>query len=252
MMKTSLIVEALNRFLQPENFKDYAPNGLQVEGSLETSRVVCGVSASQALIDRAIEVGAQTIIVHHGYFWKSENPCITGIKKNRIQKLLSHNINLVAYHLPLDAHESIGNNALLGKVLGVQESVPLEKTPLVRIGRFADPITSQELYGRITKALGREPSGVLLEDQTRLVQTIAWCTGAAQDFLETASQAGAQAYLSGEISERTVLESRELNLPYYCVGHHASETLGISALAHWLQEQFNELEVQFINIDNPA
>lgn len=251
-MQRQEIISALNALLEPEKFKDYAPNGLQVEGDSEVTYVVCGVSASQALIDHAIKVGAQMVLVHHGYFWKGENPCITGIKKARLQKILKNNINLVAFHLPLDANEQFGNNAELGRLLGIEESRPLDGEPLVRIGRLKEELTVDELACRVGFVLARDPMVVSASMEERKVRTVAWCSGAAQDYLEAAVRAGADVYLSGEISERTVLEARELDVPYFAVGHHASETLGISALAEWLQVQFPQLHVEFVNIPNPV
>lgn len=251
-MQRQEIISALNALLEPEKFKDYAPNGLQVEGASEVTHVVCGVSASQALIDHAVKVGAQMILVHHGYFWKGENPCITGIKKARLQKILANNINLVAFHLPLDANEQLGNNAEFGRLLEIDGSTSLDGEPLVRIGRMKEALTVEELARKVGFVLAREPMVVPSSLEDRKVQTVAWCSGAAQDYLEAAAQAGADVYISGEISERTVLEARELDIPYFCVGHHASETLGIAALAEWLQIQFPQIHVEFLNVLNPV
>lgn len=250
-MKTAVIEKTLNEFLDIKNIKDYAPNGLQVEGCKDTTKVLCGVTASLELIDKAIEIGAQTIIVHHGYFWKNESSCITGIKKKRLSRLLTKNINLLAYHLPLDINPVIGNNYLFGKLLGIQDGRPLEDYPCLNIGTLPKPMTVSELANLISTNLNRPPLSIFL-DSDKILSTVAWSTGAAQDYLETAYEAGAQAYISGEISERTVLESRELDTPYFSVGHHASETLGIRALSEWLKQQFPELEVSFVNIDNPV
>lgn len=250
-MRTKEIVRALNEHLQPEKFKDYAPNGLQIEGNPETTKVLCGVSASEELIDMAIEQGAQTLIVHHGYFWKNESLRITGIKRNRIKKILENDINLIAYHLPLDAHEEIGNNIELAKLLKLQNVRPIPSAELGLLGNFLHPVSIDELSNKIVSILGRKPF-VVSVDSAPLIDTVAFCTGAAQDLLEIAADNGAQAYLSGEISERTVLESRELKVPYFSIGHHASETLGIRALSHWLQSRFANLEVSFADIDNPV
>ncbi len=250
-MKTSTIVNTLNEFLEIDKFKDYAPNGLQVQGNPTTHNVVCGVTASLELIEKAIELNAQTIIVHHGYFWKNENPCIVGIKRKRLAKLLANDINLLAYHLPLDANPIVGNNVTLGKLLGVKDMEVLKGTPYAMKGTFPEPLSVNELATRLSDALNRAPLAIFL-DSSPLIETVAWATGAAQDFLELAAEEGAQAYISGEISERTVLASRELTVPYFAAGHHATETLGIHELAKWLKEKFPELTVQFINIANPA
>ncbi len=250
-MKTSELVQTLNAFLEIEKFKDYAPNGLQIEGSLDTQRVVCGVSASLELIERAIELEAQTIIVHHGYFWKNEDPRITGVKKKRITKLLCNDINLLGYHLPLDSHPVLGNNVLLGKRLGVKEVCQLENSPFALKGRFEVPMTVEELGKKLASVLNRVPL-TIASSLDEPIETVAWCTGAAQDDLQIAAQEGAQAFISGEISERTVWESRELNVPYFCAGHYATETLGISELAVWLRERFPGLSVTFVDLDNPV
>ncbi len=250
-MLTSTIVETLNEFLEIEKFHDYAPNGLQVQGKPETNKIVFGVSASLELIDKAIALGAQTIIVHHGYFWKNESPCVVGVKQKRLTKLLTNQINLLAYHLPLDANPVLGNNVLFGKKLGLKKAAPLKSEPYVLKASFRKPITAGELKSLLKNILGREPFTVCSNPKQQ-VKTVAWCTGAAQDFLQAASLEGADAYISGEISERTVLESRELGVTYFSVGHHASETLGISELAVWLKHKFPKLDITFLDIPNPV
>ncbi|MCD8339538.1 MAG: Nif3-like dinuclear metal center hexameric protein [Burkholderiales bacterium] len=250
-MKTSEIVKTLNEFLEIDKFKDYAPNGLQVQGNPETQTVVCGVTASLELIERAIELNAQTIIVHHGYFWKNENPCIVAIKQRRLKQLLCHDINLLAYHLPLDCNPILGNNVTFGKLLGVEDMHVLKSTPYAMMGTLSKPLSVQELASRIRANLNRKPWVISIESEA-LINTVAWATGAAQDLLEIAALEGAQAFISGEISERTVLESRELGVPYFAAGHHATETLGISELARWLENQFPSLAIEFIDIANPA
>lgn len=251
-MQTKEILHALNTLLEPEKFKDYAPNGLQVQGSDETKKIICGVSASEALIDVAIQMGAQTIIVHHGYFWKNESPRIVGIKRNRLKKLLSHDINLIAYHLPLDAHPEIGNNVLFGRAMGVKNPVAMVSEPYVMYGELPEPMSIDDLRNNLYQILGREVFVESIESAPAEIRKVAWCTGAGQDFLETASELGIDAFISGEISERTILESRELGIPYFCVGHHASETFGISAVAKWLHEKYPTLEVDFVDIVNPV
>ncbi len=250
-MRTLEIIKALNELLEPEKFKDYAPNGLQVEGNSETQCVLCGVTASEELIDKAIELGAQTILVHHGYFWKNEDPRLIGIKRNRLKKLLEHNINLVAYHLPLDVNTRLGNNVELAKKLKLVDAKPLEEEPMVWMGELPNSLSIEELSNKLETNLNRQPV-VFSVDLRTFVKTVALCSGAAQDFFETAVRAGAQAYLSGEVSERTVLEARELKIPYFCIGHHASEVLGIRALSEWLANRFPSLSVGFLDIPNPV
>lgn len=250
-MKTALLTQTLNDFLDINNIKDYCPNGMQVEGNLETTRIVCGVTASLELIEKAIEMKAQTIIVHHGYFWKNEDPRIIGVKKKRLSKVLTNNINLLAYHLPLDINPVLGNNVLFGKMLGIGDGREIQGHPYVHIGTLPHPMKVSELADLIGDSLNRPPLTIFL-DSDKFLSTVAWSTGAAQDYLELAYREGAQAFISGEISERTVLESRELDTPYFSVGHHASETLGIEALSRWIKERFTELEVTFVNIDNPV
>jgi dinuclear metal center YbgI/SA1388 family protein len=249
-MKTRALIDALNELLTPEKYKDYCPNGLQVEGNPVTKRVVCGVSATQALIEYAVASGAQTVLVHHGYFWKGEAPNVVGLKKNRLKMLLENDLNLIAYHLPLDGNELLGNNAEFARLLGISESSSLAEEPLVRMGELAAGQTVSELAKRIGSALGRTP--FVVGDPAHEVRKVAWCSGAAQDFLETAARAGAEAYISGEISERTYPESLELGVPYLSVGHHASETLGISALSRWVAARFPELDVEFVDLANPV
>lgn len=251
-MQTKEILQALNDLLEPEKFKDYAPNGLQVQGLEETQKIICGVSASEALIDVAIQMGAQSIIVHHGYFWKNESPRIVGIKRNRIKKLLTHDINLIAFHLPLDAHPEIGNNVLFGRAMGVKTPSAMTSEPFVWYGELQEPVTIDGLRNNLNQILAREVFVESIESAPAEIKKVAWCTGAGQEFLETAAELGVQAFISGEISERTILESRELGIPYFCVGHHASETFGIAAVAKWLHEKYPSLEVDFVDIVNPV
>lgn len=250
-MKRAELLNTLDELLKPETFKDYCPNGLQIQGADQIQRIVCGVSASEALIDEAIRREADTIIVHHGYFWKNESPRIIGIKRNRIAKILAHNINLIAYHLPLDANETVGNNYEMARALKLQNVRATKSNPLVLMGEFYDFVTTEELANKIEGVVHRPPF-VVPVDSDASIKTVAFCSGAAQDFLEDAAAEGADAYLSGEISERTVLEARELGIPYFSVGHHAGETLGIQALAVWIGNHFPEINVSFVGIDNPV
>lgn len=238
----------LNEKLLIQNFNDYAPNGLQVEGRHEIQKIVTGVTASEALIDQAIELQVDTILVHHGYFWKGENPIVTGMKKNRLAKLLKHDINLLAYHLPLDGHGELGNNVQLAKRLEIE--VTGEICPLVLHGKFDHPLTWQDLGDRIESTLDRKPlhSG---GNVAKMIQTVAWCTGGGQGFIEQAAEYGVDAFISGEVSEKTIHIAREMGIHFFAAGHHATERYGVKALGEWLAAHY-PLEVFFVDIDNPA
>ncbi len=248
--------QLLNEKLAIHQISDYAPNGLQVEGKAEVKKIITGVTASLALIDYAIEQQADAILVHHGYFWKSEDPCLRGMKGNRIKKLMQNDINLYAYHLPLDLHPELGNNALLAEILGIKNLQPMEKEPSIPVwGELKEPTTVAAFSQKINTTLLRQP---LVSDATefnpqapKLIQKIGLCTGAAQDYLTLAAQLGLDAFISGEISERTIHESRELGIHYFACGHHATERYGIQALGQWLT-QAQGLEVIFKDIDNPV
>lgn len=239
----------LDDLLEAARFKDYCPNGLQVEGRAEVARVVCGVTASLALIDAAIERDAQAIVVHHGWFWRGEDGRITGMRRTRIARLLAHDINLFAYHLPLDAHPELGNNAQLGRVLGLTPTAVVGDQGLLWIGEPAVPASAGELAERFGAALGRQP--LLVGDAERTVRRIAWCTGGAQGMFEQAIDAGADLYLSGEISEQTTHTARESGVPYIAAGHHATERYGVQALGEHLAQACG-LQVAFVDIDNPV
>lgn len=239
----------LDELLEAARFKDYCPNGLQVEGSAEVVRVVCGVTASLALIDAAIERDAQAIVVHHGWFWRGEDGRITGMRRARIARLLAHDINLFAYHLPLDAHPELGNNARLGRVLGLTPTAVEGDQGLLWIGEPVVPASAGELAERFGAALGRQP--LLVGDAGRTVRRIAWCTGGAQGMFEQAIDAGADLYLSGEISEQTTHIARESGVPYIAAGHHVTERYGVQALGEHLAQHCG-LQVAFVDIDNPV
>ena len=245
------LLKELDALLEPQNFKDYCPNGLQIEGCRDIRRVVFGVSACEELIDQAINLKADTIIVHHGYFWKNESPRIVGIKHNRIKKILEHNINLIAYHLPLDANENVGNNHEMARLLDLKNVTALTSNPLVLMGDLPDSVTTEQLFNKIVGILKRPPT-VIPVNSALPIKHVALCSGAAQDFMEEAAVAGAEAYLSGEISERTVFEAQELGIAYFSVGHHAGETLGVKALAAWVGEKFPELQISFVEVENPV
>jgi len=241
------ILQKLDEWLQPGNFQDYCPNGLQVEGREQVQTLVTGVTASAALIDSAIAAGADMILVHHGYFWKGEDPCIRGMKKARLKRLLEHDINLVAYHLPLDEHPEYGNNRQLGQVLGLENIRPL--TGLVWQGELPEPMTPGALADHLNRCLGRQPLHV--GEGPDSIRRVGWCTGAAQGFVDTAVAAGLDAYISGEISEQTTHIARECGIHYYAAGHHATERYGVQALGEALACEFG-LVHRFIDCDNPV
>jgi dinuclear metal center YbgI/SA1388 family protein len=247
------LMQYLNSVLQPEKCKDYCPNGLQIEGSSEINKIVTGVTASQALIDAAIAEQADAILVHHGYFWRGENECLTGIKKKRIQALLAHDINLIAYHLPLDNHSELGNNAQLAKVLGLTIESGLSPTdPSVPglIGRLSKPMTARDFSAWLKECLQREPLHLGPDDE-QMIETIAWCTGGAQGYLQYAVDAGVDAYLTGEVSEPSHHLAVETGTHFFAAGHHATERYGAKALGEHLAAKF-DVEVCFIDINNPA
>lgn len=246
------ITQELKSLLRPEQFNDYSPNGLQVEGKPTVVRMISGVTACQALIDKAIEMEADLILVHHGYFWRGEDAVVTGIKKNRIQSLLKHNISLLAYHLPLDVHVELGNNAQLGKLLGFSVNGDLGKQNNNSIGlrgMLQEPASGAELAALIKDKLGRAP--LHIPGKADPIKTVAWCTGAAQNYIELAVKAGVDAYITGEISEQTVHIARETGIHFYAAGHHATERYGVQAVAAHLVKRFS-LEHEFIDIDNPV
>jgi dinuclear metal center YbgI/SA1388 family protein len=241
-----------NDLLDITRFRDYAPNGLQVEGRSAINTLVTGVTASQRLLDAAVAAGADAVLVHHGYFWKNENPVIRGMKKQRIMTLLKHDISLFGYHLPLDAHPELGNNARLGQLLGISSSEVMDERELQgvgNIGLLAQPVSLYDFGQRVAAVLQREP--LLVAGGEHLIQRIAWCTGGAQGYIDKAHELGADAYLSGEISENTTHSARENGLHYIAAGHHATERYGVQALGEHLAARFGLLH-RHIDVDNPA
>jgi len=263
-MRREELTAYLNGILMPERFRDYCPNGLQVEGRAGIRCIVCGVTANQALIEAAIERGADAILVHHGWFWKNEDGRVIGFRKQRLQALLAHDINLFAYHLPLDAHAELGNNAQLAQRLGwtvtgrfAEQEIGYLGTPGVVPINTADPANAvppaptfaRDIVANIEAVLGRKP--LLIGDPEREVRTIAWCSGGAQGYFEQAILAGADIYISGEISEHTVHLARESGVPYLAAGHHATERYGVMALGAHLAERFG-LNCDYVEIENPV
>lgn len=246
------LLQAFDALLQPARFKDYGPNGLQVEGRVQVRKIVSGVTASRALIEAAIAAQADAIFVHHGLFWRGHDGCVTGWMKQRLALLLAHDINLFAYHLPLDAHPELGNNAQLGLQLGLTATARFGEQDLGFLGSRADGASfadASELAGHIEKVLKRP---VLQVGQAPgRIQTIAWCSGGAQSYFEAAIAAGADAFITGEISEPQAHYARELGVVFIACGHHASERYGAPAVAAQVAARFG-LAHEFIDINNPA
>lgn len=252
MASQQLLLQALDRLLTPERFKDYGPNGLQVEGKPEVRRIVSGVTASRALIEAAIAARADAIFVHHGLFWRGQDGRVTGWMKQRLALLLEHDINLLAYHLPLDAHPELGNNAQLGLQLGLRATARFGDQDLGFLGGRTDGSAfagRAELAAHVTAALGREVT--LVGGRAEPLSRIAWCSGGAQGHFEAAIAAGAQAFITGEISEPQAHYARECGVAYIACGHHASERYGAPAVAGHVARQLG-LAHEFIDIDNPA
>ena len=248
-MKRDELVSYLDGLLQPSKFRDYCPNGLQVEGRPELRRIVAGVTASQALLDAAVDRQADAILVHHGYFWKGEDGRVTGLRRRRLGTLLANEINLLAYHLPLDAHPELGNNAQLAQRLGWVAEGRFGEQDIAWLGVQAAPCSLAELSQRVGIALGRAP--LVIGDPAKPIRRVAWCSGGAQGYFEAAIALGVDAYLSGEISEQTVHLARESGVAYLAAGHHATERYGAQALAAHLAQTFG-LDCEFIDLDNPV
>lgn len=237
----------LAEYLQIDNYRDYAPNGLQVQGRSEINKIVTGVTACQALIDKAVEINADAILVHHGYFWKSEPQVITGFKQQRIKTLLTKDINLFGYHLPLDGHNEVGNNVLLGQLWGLDEIA--EPNDLVRLGKLPQAMKIVDFKQTVDKSLQRE--SLWLEGGPAEIRTVAWCSGGAQGYIDKAIAMGADVFISGEVSEQTTHLAKECGIHYLAAGHHATERLGIKALGEHLANKFG-LDCTFVDIDNPV
>jgi dinuclear metal center YbgI/SA1388 family protein len=249
MTNITELIQYIQQFLQPERFKDYCPNGLQVQGKSEIRKIVTGVTASMALLKAAKEAQADLLLVHHGYFWRNEDPRIIGIKRDRLAFLLKHDINLAAYHLPLDAHAVVGNNVQLGQILGFELQGFTGELAIVAHGLLKQDMTLETLGQHIESKLQRKP--LIVGDAQKIIKKVAWCTGAAQGYIETAIELGVDAFISGEISEQTTHLAMESGVSYISAGHHATERYGIKALGEHLSEKFN-LSHQFIDIENPV
>lgn len=252
MMQRSQLIEWFEQVLQPNMIKDYCPNGLQVEGNSKVQKVITGVTASQALIEKAIEMEADTIVVHHGYFWKGENETVTGMKKQRLKRLLEHDINLFAYHLPLDIHPEIGNNMQLGRILSLDDIMPLpgvNPVGIVMTGQLQKEMLLTEFADALMNSLSRK--ALVEEAGNNTVSRVAWCTGGGQSFIEQAVAYGADTFITGEVSEQTIHIARECGINFIAAGHHATERYGVKALGEKLSHETG-LDVTFVDIPNPA
>lgn len=248
------LCQYLDQCLEPERFTDYCPNGLQVEGRASVARIATGVTACQGLLDAAVEWGADALLVHHGYFWNGEAPQVVGMKRRRLATLLASEVSLLAYHLPLDAHPQLGNNACLGRLMGfdLEEQAPLQPgvvSGLGNVGTLPAAIPAREFVAKLAEITGRVPLHV--GDPEALVRRIAWCTGAAQDYVSAAVSVGADLFVTGEVSEQTVHTAREEGIEFVAAGHHATERYGVQAVGEHLAAEFS-IEHRFIDIDNPV
>lgn len=239
----------LNQLLDISRFHDYCPNGLQVEGRDQIHVLISGVTASLDLLQAAIAADADAVLVHHGYFWRGEDLRITGMKSRRIALLLNHRINLYAYHLPLDSHPQLGNNALLGQKLGFVETGRFGGQDIMMRGELGDAMTLDALCGKIAQTLSRQPT--VIGDPGKIIRRIAWCTGGAQDYFDAAIRQDVDAYITGEISEHNVHAARESGIAFIAAGHHATERYGVQALGDHIAQQFG-IRHQFIDIENPV
>jgi dinuclear metal center YbgI/SA1388 family protein len=251
MVQLKDLLNYSNNMLEIERFKDYCPNGLQIEGRAQIKKIISGVTASQALIDAAIKEKADLLLVHHGYFWKGEDERITGLKYQRIRSLIESGINLLAYHLPLDAHPLFGNNAKLAEILDLEiaGSFPFGNDAVGMYGHLKTPMSASDFSQKIAIILDREP--LHIGENSEEIQSIAWCSGAAQGYIEAAAELGVDAYLTGEISEQTVHIARESGVHFYAAGHHATERYGVQALGDHLASHF-EIKHEFIDVLNPV
>ena len=252
MIERIELEDYLRNYLQVDAFQDYAPNGLQVEGKAKIHRICTAVTASHDVIQTASTHNADALLVHHGYFWKGEDPTLRGMKRARIADLLTHDINLLAYHLPIDCHKVIGNNACIAKRLELKniKSHPAGKTPdLLWTGELVKSLSMDAFTNQLATVFNRAPQCIMGSD--KLIKRIAFCSGAAQDFIDEAAALGVDAYISGEISERTYYQAKELGVHYFACGHHATERDGIHALGKHLAEKFG-FEHMFIDSDNPV
>lgn len=255
-MLLNTLINILDSELNSFNIKDYSPNGLQVEGKPEVTKIVSGVTASLALIEQAVSLKADAILVHHGYFWKGESPIIVGMKKRRLQQLLKHNISLISYHLPIDVHPTLGNNAQIGNLLSVenvQSIFSIQPAGIVMTGTLRKAMSHQCLSDTLSTLLNRQ---IISVGSKSTIRQVAWCTGGGQNFIDQVVvqsdvELPIDAFISGEISEQTTHSALEQNIDFFAAGHHATERYGVKAVGEWLRDM-HSLDVQFVDIDNPA
>jgi dinuclear metal center YbgI/SA1388 family protein len=248
-MLLSELRDYIGTLLETAKFQDYSPNGLQIAGREQVMRIATGVTASQRLLEAAYAWNADAILVHHGYFWRGEDPAITGIKKRRVALLLKHEISLLAYHLPLDAHAGLGNNSRLAKLLGITEQGRFGEQYIACYGELVQPKTLGQFAQSIRDALQREPQ--VIGDPERAIRRIAWCSGAAQGYFQQAIELGVEAYLTGEISEQNVHVAEETGVAFIAAGHHATERYGVQALGEHLANRFG-LQHRYFDMDVPV
>ncbi|QQT93263.1 Nif3-like dinuclear metal center hexameric protein [Acinetobacter johnsonii] len=251
MAKLQDIIQWCDQTLKSPEFKDYAPNGLQIEGKTEVHKILAAVTASQDAIDAAIRENADLLLVHHGYFWKGEAYPITGMRGKRIKSLIQHDISLLAYHLPLDSHPSLGNNAAIADLLELEriETLdPSERHPIGNIGYLNQPMPVEEFKTFVSEKLKFDVTH-LPADKT-MIEKVGFCTGGAQDYIVKAAEQGCDTYISGEVSERTFYEAKELDVHYFACGHHATERYGVQRLGQAISEQF-DIEYVYFELNNP-
>ncbi|MGA7777807.1 MAG: Nif3-like dinuclear metal center hexameric protein [Paraburkholderia sp.] len=239
----------LNKVLETARFKDYCPNGLQVEGRRKVNKLATGVTASRAFLEAALDWGADAVLVHHGYFWRNEAPQITGRKYERLKLLLANDLSLFAYHLPLDDHPELGNNAQLGAKMGWIGDTRFGENDIGWMATLPMPVSLAHFTAEVEETLGRTP--LVFGDQDRELRRVAWCTGAAQGYFDAAIEAGADVYLTGEVSEPNMHAAMESGVAFLAAGHHATERFGVQAVGAHLSESF-DIEHLFIDIHNPV
>jgi dinuclear metal center YbgI/SA1388 family protein len=248
-MELTELVNYTGQLLEVSRFRDYCPNGLQVEGRPQVKRIVAGVSASMALLEAAADQGADAILVHHGWFWKSDEARVTGVRKKRLAFLLERDISLLAYHLPLDAHPELGNNASLARLFSLEITAWFGEQQIAAVGEWKPGGSLGDFSAMVSAQLGREP--MVIGDFSRNIKRVAWCSGAAQDYLAQAVDLDVDVYLTGEISEHTVHLARESGVAFVAAGHHATERYGAKALGEHLASRFG-IECKFVDLDNPV
>lgn len=252
MMQLRDLIEYLDGLLEIDRYQDYAPNGLQVEGRPTVRRLVAGVSASHALLEAAVAWDADAVLVHHGYFWRGESPCVVGVHRRRLQTLLENGVSLLAYHLPLDAHPRLGNNVQLAQRLDIRDVRVLDvpgSQGLVFEGRLDPAMTAEAFSSRLARRLGRPP--LHLPGDDRLLNRVAWCSGGAQGYFRSVAEQGVDAYFTGEASEPMTHIASETGVHFFAAGHHATERYGVQALAAHL-EQSHGLAWRYVELDNPV